>query len=80
LFALPKRRQKIGPWVGMLLLIVMAGWISACGGGGSPSSSTPPPTGGGTPGTTPDTYTVTFRAADATGTVTAQNYFNFNVQ
>ncbi len=79
-FTLPKRRRKMGNWIGVFLLMVMARWTSACGGGGSPSSS-PPPTGGGTPGTTQDTYTVTFRAADAaTGTATAQDYFNFTVQ
>lgn len=34
----------------------------------------------GVGGTTPGTYTVTFHAADAaTGTVTAEDYFNFNV-
>jgi hypothetical protein len=42
------------------------------GGGGGGGSSIP--------GTTPDTYTVTFKAADAaTGTVTAQDYFKFTV-
>jgi hypothetical protein len=55
--------------------------IAACGGGTSTGGGGGGGGGGGNPGTTPDVYTVTFRAADAaTGTVTAQDEFNFTVQ
>ncbi len=63
----------------LILLLSLTG-VAACGGNSSSSSG-----GGGSgsnvdSGTTPDTYTVSFRAVDvATGTVTAQNYFFFNV-
>jgi hypothetical protein len=79
LFTLPRRRKRgMGRWMGVLLLVATAGWISACGGSGSSAS---PPVGGGIPGTTADVYTVTFRAADAaTGTVTAQDAFRVTVQ
>ncbi len=63
-----------------LAVILTIGWMTSCGGGGSSGGGGGG--GGGTtaPGTTPDTYTVTFNAADgATGTVTAQDYFNILV-
>ena len=76
----------------LLAIFLTLGWVTACGGGGSGSggsggggSGGGGGTGGGgggttTPGTTADVYTVTFHAADAaTGTVTAQDYFNFTV-
>ena len=61
----------------MLAMLLLMGGFSACGGGGSNGGG-----GGGTiPGTTADTYTVTFHAVDAaTGTVTAQDYFYMAVQ
>jgi hypothetical protein len=50
-----------------------------CGGSGG-SGSTPAATSNAATGTTPDTYTVTFRAADAkTGTLTAQESFTISV-
>jgi len=65
----------------LLVLLVFVGALSACGGGGGGGVTAGASGGGSTvPGTTPDTYTVTFRAVDlATGTVTAQDYFNVSV-
>jgi trimeric autotransporter adhesin len=80
LWFMPLRHRRFRTSLGLVLLlwIVMAS-VSACGGG--PSSSTGSGGGGGSSGTTADTYTVTFRAADAaTGTVTAQDYFSIIVQ
>jgi trimeric autotransporter adhesin len=79
--------RRRGRYLGVILSIVLTmGWMTACGGGGSTTSAGSGNGGGGggtsttIPGTTPDTYTVTFRAADAaTGTVTAADYFTFKV-
>jgi hypothetical protein len=68
--------------LGMAIAMLAIGGAIGCGGSGSGSGSSGGGGGGGggTPGTTPDTYTVTFRAADAaTGTVTAEDYFSFTV-
>ena len=73
------RRFRRRYLVALFGVVLAMGWMSACGGGGSGGGGGG---GGGTtiPGTTADTYTVTFHAADAaTGTVTAQDYFNFTV-
>jgi subtilase family serine protease len=73
-----RRRCLLSAFV---LLAALSG-ISACGGSSSGGTGT---TGGGggthtIPGTTPDTYTVTFNAADAaTGTLTAEDYFTIDV-
>jgi len=80
LMMLPRwRGRKLCSWWFGLAAVLAVG-MTACGGGsGSSSGGT---TGGsaGSSGPTPDVYTVTFRAADAaTGTVTAQDYFNFTV-
>jgi hypothetical protein len=66
-----------------LLSIVLCafalGGVAACGGTGS-SGSRPVTSGDTAPGTTPDQYTVTFRAVDAaTGTLTAQDSFTISV-
>ncbi len=84
----PSRKRRFHAWLALILLVSITAWITACGGGSSPATNSSGGgsggnggNGGGSPGTTPDTYIVTFRAADAaTGTVTAQNYFNFIVQ
>jgi subtilase family serine protease len=82
---LPSRRLRHRYLVILLVLLLSTGYVTACGGssggssGGGGSSSGG---GGGTnvTGTTADTYRVTFTAVDAaTGTVTAQDYFNFVV-
>jgi hypothetical protein len=53
--------------------------MAACGGNGS-SGSAPATGGDAATGTTPDQYTVTFRAVDAaTGTLTAQDFFTITV-
>jgi hypothetical protein len=74
-----RRRYLLGIAIAMLAI----GGAIGCGGGGVPGSGSSGGEGGGgggTPGTTPDTYTVTFRAADAaTGAVTAEDYFSFTV-
>ena len=76
---LPGPRSRRRYLVVLLGLLVLMSCVTACGGGDGSSSSG----GVGTTvsGTTPDTYTVTFRAADvATGTVTGQNYFSFTLR
>jgi hypothetical protein len=76
-------RRRAFTMLRVVLCLVALGGIVACGGGGS--STAPPNNGGGgggstIPGTTPDTYTITFHAADAaTGTATAQDYFTLQV-
>lgn len=82
---MPMRSRRFRNSLSLVLLLCLAvGWVSACGGGSSQPTSGGSGTGGsggGTSGTTADVYTVTFRAADAaTGTVTAQDYFNLTVQ
>jgi hypothetical protein len=57
--------------------------LLACGGTGSAASTHTSSTGAGASagGTTPDTYTVTFKAVDAaTGTVSAADYLTITVQ
>jgi hypothetical protein len=57
--------------------------LLACGGTGSASGTHTSSTGVGASagGTTPDTYTVTFKAVDAaTGTVSAADYLTITVQ
>ena len=78
----PVRRYRSLLLASFAALLLSVGCMTGCGGGGSASGGG---SGGGSgtttiPGTTADTYTVTFRAVDvATGTVTAQDYFNFSV-
>ncbi len=81
----PARMRRFRTSLGLVFILSIAlTWISACGGSSPSAGSGTGGTGGvggSGAGTTADTYTVTFRAADAaTGTVTAQDYFNFTVQ
>ncbi len=78
-FGLPTRRARTRAFLAFILLFSAFASVTACGGGGGGSGgTTPPPVV--TPGTTPDIYTITFNAVDAaTGTVTAQDYFNITV-
>jgi hypothetical protein len=66
----------------MLSIVLCAfalGGMAACGGTGG-SGSAPATSGDAATGTTPDQYTVTFRAVDAaTGTLTAQDFFTISV-
>ncbi|WP_058188359.1 Ig-like domain-containing protein [Terracidiphilus gabretensis] len=81
LLALPVRRIRQCYLLAVITLLLVLSGVNACGGGGS-SGGGSGGGGGGTsvPGTTADTYTVTFKAADAaTGTVTAQDYFKITV-
>jgi hypothetical protein len=64
----------------VLLCAFSLGGMMACGGTAGNGDAPPAATGDVATGTTPDTYTVTFHAADAaTGTVTAQNSFTLTV-
>jgi trimeric autotransporter adhesin len=83
---IPGGRSRRRIQLGALVLCLMSGWVIGCGGGGGGSSVGTGSVGNGggstgaSPGTTPDTYTVTVRAADvATGTVTAEENITFNV-
>lgn len=81
LFGLPSRSRNWQRFAGLLLLFSAITLATSCSGGGG-SGTTGGGGGGGStaPGTTADTYTVTFHATDVqTGTVTAQDYFTFVV-
>ena len=72
LIGIPARRRSWRTMLGMLvLLVVLAGGVLACGGSGS---------GGGAsyPGTTPGTYTIT--VTGTSGTITATNTISLTVQ
>jgi hypothetical protein len=76
LFGLPGRRRSLGLFRVILCGVALSGML-ACGGsanGGSTSAGA-----NAASGTTPDTYTITFRAVDATGTLTAQDSFTISV-
>jgi hypothetical protein len=76
LFGLPGRRRSLGLFRVILCGVALGGML-ACGGsanGGSNSAGA-----NAASGTTPDTYTVTLRAVDATGTLTAQDSFTISV-
>jgi subtilase family serine protease len=82
IFGLPGRRRSFAVLrvlVCVVALGVVLGGTTGCG--GSATASNPSNTGSTlSAGTTPDRYTVTFRAVDAaTGTVTAQNSFTISV-
>jgi hypothetical protein len=85
LLGLPGLGRKRRAFVSFFALLCVLCWTSGCGGGGAGNSGgsgggSGGGGGGGNSGTTPDTYTVTFNAADAaTGKVTAQDYFKFTV-
>lgn len=78
-FGFPGRRRSLAVLCILLCAFSLGGMV-ACGGsagGGSASAAT----GDVATGTTPDTYTITFHAADAaTGTVTAQDSFTLTVK
>ena len=76
LFGLPGRRRSLGLFRVILCGVALSGMM-ACGGsanGGSTNAGA-----NAASGTTPDTYTVTIRAVDATGTLTAQDSFTISV-
>jgi trimeric autotransporter adhesin len=83
IFGLPGRRRSVAVFRVLLCLIALGtvlGGTTGCGGssgtGGNPANG-----GSASTGTTPDRYTVTFRAVDAaTGTITAQDSFTITVQ
>ncbi len=77
-FGIPGRRRAL-TLLSIVLCAFALGGVAACGGTGS-SGSRPVTSGDTAPGTTPDQYTVTFRAVDAaTGTLTAQDSFTISV-
>jgi hypothetical protein len=82
IFGIPARRRSLALLRVVLCAVALGGALGGmmgCGGSGS-SGSTSTATSNAATGTTPDTYTVTFRAADAkTGTLTAQDSFTISV-
>jgi hypothetical protein len=82
IFGIPGRRRALALLRGVLCAVALGGALGGmmgCGGSGS-NGSTSAATSNAATGTTPDTYTVTFRAADAkTGTLTAQESFTISV-
>jgi hypothetical protein len=80
LLGIPAKQFRRRILMCVLIICMATGWIAGCGGGGSSGVNGGGGGNSGTPGTTADVYTVTFHAADvATGTVTAEDYFNFTV-
>jgi hypothetical protein len=78
-FGFPGRRRAL-TMLSILLCAFALGGMAACGGTGG-SANTPSSSSTAAVGTTPDTYTVTFRAVDAaTGTLTAQDSFTISVE
>jgi hypothetical protein len=82
LFGIPGRRRSLALLRVVLCAAAMGGALGGmmgCGGSGS-IGSTSTTTSNAANGTTPDNYTVTFRAVDAkTGTLTAQDSFTMKV-
>ena len=77
-FGIRGRRRAL-TMLSILVCGFALGGMVACGGTGS-SASAPATSGNAATGTTPDAYTVTFRAVDAaTGTLTAQDSFTISV-
>lgn len=75
------RRRSLSMLRLMACLIVLGGMLACGGGGGAGSGGAGGGGGSSAAGTTPDTYTITFHAADAaTGTLTAQDYFTLQVK
>jgi hypothetical protein len=76
-FGWPGRRRSLTV-LSILLCGFALGGMMACG--GSANGSAPAAASNASSSTTPDTYTVTFRAVDAaTGTLTAQDSFTLSV-
>ena len=79
IFGIPSGRRRSLAVLRILLCIAALGGMMGCGGGSNRTA--PAASSNAAPGTTPDTYTVTFRAVDAkTGTLTAQDYFTISVK
>jgi hypothetical protein len=82
LFGIPRRRRSLALLRVVLCAVALGaamGGMTGCGGSGNMGSTSTTTTNAAT-GTTPDKYTVTFRAVDAkTGTLTAQDYFTMSV-
>jgi hypothetical protein len=77
-FGIRGRRHAL-TMLSILLCAFALGGMVACGGTAS-SGSAPATNGDAATGTTPDKYTITFRAVDAaTGTLTAQDFFTISV-
>jgi hypothetical protein len=82
IFGLPGRRRSFAVLRVLLCVVALGAVLGGTTGCGGSAGSDKPSSSGTTlsTGTTPDTYTVTFHAADAaTGTVTAQNSFTISV-
>jgi trimeric autotransporter adhesin len=84
IFGLPGRRRSIALFRALLCVIALGtllGGTTGCGAGNSTSQKSSTTANSASTGTTPDRYTVTFRAVDAaTGTLTAEDYFTVTVQ
>jgi hypothetical protein len=88
LFGIPRQRRRFlnnycVAALRIFLCFAATSTLLACGGTGSAASTHTSSTGAGASagGTTPDTYTVTFKAVDAaTGTVSAADYLTITVQ
>jgi hypothetical protein len=81
LFGIPGRRRSLALLRVVLCAVALGGALGGMMGcGGSTSGSASAATSNAATGTTPDKYTVTFRAVDAkTGTLTAQDSFTMSV-
>jgi ABC-type glycerol-3-phosphate transport system substrate-binding protein len=82
IFGLPGRRRSLAVLRVLLCVVALGAVLGGTTGCGGSAGSDKPSSSGTTlsAGTTPDSYTVTFHAADAaTGTVTAQNSFTISV-
>lgn len=84
LFGIPRQRRRfLRHYCLAALCLAAMSSLLACGGAGTAAATHSSSTGAGTSagGTTPDTYTVTFKAVDAdTGTVSAADYLTITVQ
>lgn len=84
IFGLPGRRRSMAVLRAVLCVIALGtllGGTTGCGAGSGASQEPSTATNSVSTGTTPDQYTVTFRAVDAaTGTLTAQDHFTVTVQ
>jgi hypothetical protein len=84
IFGLPGRRRSLAVFRVLLCAIALGtilGGTTGCGAGNSTSQKPSTTANSASTGTTPDRYTVTFRAVDtATGTLTAQDNFTVTVQ
>jgi len=83
ILGVPGRRRSLALLRVVLCAVALGGalgGVMGCGGGSGSNGSTSAATSNAATGTTPDTYTVTFRAVDAkTGTLTAKDSFTISV-